>query len=363
VRTYLKKTALVPPELDGATASTGFSVLRPSRLLDPKYLFYRVTADDFVASLSAHQTGSSYPAVRDSDVRAETIQLPPLAEQRRIVAAIEEQFSRLDASDGQLARAERLLHILREAAIEAAMAGGWTAVRVEEAGDSTRNALAIGPFGSNLKVNDYRDSGVPLIFVRNIRSGRFDGPNTRFVTPEKAAELGAHAVQPGDVLVTKMGDPPGDTVVYPAERQPAILTADCIKITPSAAFDSAFLAYAIAAKPARRQILMITKGVAQKKVSLARFKAITVPAPPLEEQLRIVAEIEQQLSLIDALRAAVESAQKRSEALRRAILERAFRGELVPQDPDDAPASVLLERIRGERASAPRPKRRKRATV
>ena len=75
--------------------------------------------------------------------------------------------------------------------------------------------------------------------------------------------------------------------------------------------------------------------------------------PPLDEQRRIVARVEEQLSAIDALRAAIERAQRRSASLRRAVLERAFRGELVPQDPSDEPASVLLERIRAERAAAP----------
>ena len=67
--------------------------------------------------------------------------------------------------------------------------------------------------------------------------------------------------------------------------------------------------------------------------------------------------MEEQLSAIDALRAAIERAQRRSGSLRRAVLERAFRGELVPQDPSDEPASALLERIRAERAAAPVPSR------
>jgi type I restriction enzyme S subunit len=74
----------------------------------------------------------------------------------------------------------------------------------------------------------------------------------------------------------------------------------------------------------------------------------------------MVAEVEQQLSVIDAMRDAIDSAQKRSTALRRSILERAFRGELVPQDPTDEPASALLERIAAERAQmrpAPSPRR------
>ena len=76
-----------------------------------------------------------------------------------------------------------------------------------------------------------------------------------------------------------------------------------------------------------------------------------IPLPPLDEQRRIVARIEERLSAIDALRAAIERAQRRSASLRRAVLERAFRGELVPQDPTDEPAEHLLARIRAERAA------------
>ncbi|TML69348.1 MAG: restriction endonuclease subunit S [Actinobacteria bacterium] len=83
------------------------------------------------------------------------------------------------------------------------------------------------------------------------------------------------------------------------------------------------------------------------------MKAFPVPAAPLEEQRRIVAEVEERLSVIDAMRASITRAQRRSAALRRSILERAFRGELVPQDPSDEPASVLLDRIRAEHETAP----------
>lgn len=355
VRAPVGPTNLAPSE---CVIGRGLAAIRPLADIDPRYILYafRASAHDLVSGA----TGSTFGAVTGGQVRAHPLPLAPLAEQRRIVAAIEEQFSRLDACEESFIRAIQLLAVLRESVIESALAGEWPTVRVGDVGDGSRNALAIGPFGSNLKVSDYRDSGVPLIFVRNIRMHNFDGPNPRFVSAEKAAELQAHTVRPGDVLVTKMGEPPGDTAVYPFDKPSAILTADCIKITPGVDFDAAFLAFAIAAAPAREQVLSVTKGVAQKKVSLARFKTISLPAPPLDRQQRIVAELEQQLSLIDALRAAVESAQRRSSVLRRAILERAFRGELVPQDPADEPASALLERIRAERAAA-LPARRARA--
>ncbi len=102
VRTYLTKTALVPEYLDGAIASTGFCVLRPGPTVDPRFLFYRTLESSFVAALSAKQTGSSYPAVRDHDVRDMGIDVPSLVEQRRIAEVIEEQLSRLDAAQRSL---------------------------------------------------------------------------------------------------------------------------------------------------------------------------------------------------------------------------------------------------------------------
>jgi type I restriction enzyme S subunit len=93
---------------------------------------------------------------------------------------------------------------------------------------------------------------------------------------------------------------------------------------------------------------------------------LELPLPPVEEQRRLSVEIEARLSGIDRLRTTIRAAQNRAAGLRRAILARAFRGELVPQDPDDEPASVLLERIAAERAAAGNAtgaRQRRRATI
>ncbi len=99
------------------------------------------------------------------------------------------------------------------------------------------------------------------------------------------------------------------------------------------------------------------------KIDQKDVEALAVPLPPLAEQRRIVAEVERRLSIADAMAAEIDRALRRSAALRRSILEQAFSGKLVPQDPSDEPASVLLERIRAERATAEtaagrRPRRR-----
>ena len=123
VRTYLKNIAFVPPEFDGEVASTGFCVLNPSDETDHKFIFYFVQADEFVAWLNPLQRGTSYPAVRNDDVLAQEIPLPPLAEQHRIVAEIEKQFTRLDASVAALKRAQANLKRYRASVLKVACEG------------------------------------------------------------------------------------------------------------------------------------------------------------------------------------------------------------------------------------------------
>ena len=232
-----------------------------------------------------------------------------------------------------------------------ALPAGWVRASIEQIASDERYSLSIGPFGSNLKVPDYRVSGVPLVFVRNIRSGKYGGEHTKYVTPEKAIELSAHSIAAGDVLVTKMGEPPGDADVYPDDQPPAIITADCIKIRCwHDLMSPVFLKSVVNSNIGKRQIEPMTQGVAQKKVSLGRFSSLAVPVPPAEEQALIVRMVnEAGHNAVEQL-AAIELSLKQSTAQRQNILRAAFAGQLVPQDPNDEPASVLLARIRAERA-------------
>jgi len=128
------------------------------------------------------------------------------------------------------------------------------------------------------------------------------------------------------------------------------LTNDC---------DPRWAVLVINGPPGRRYIASVrSQQVGQANVNGTKLAAMPIPLPPLEDQWRIVAEVEERLSVIDAMRASIERAERRSGALRRSILERAFRGELVPQDASDEPASVLLDRIRVGRDAAPKRSKR-----
>ena len=203
---------------------------------------------------------------------------------------------------------------------------GWAYASTEEVTSGNPYSLAIGPFGSNLKVSDYKDRGVPLVFVKNVRSNIFSMDNAVFVSHEKANELKAHAAEPGDLLITKMGDPPGDSAIYPSGLPHPIITADVIRLNPSDRFDVQYLLYATKSSFFRLQIQLATKGVAQKKVSLERFSKIHFPIPPYAEQVRIVNEIDRRFSVLDQVEATVQTSLARCGLLRQAILKRAFGG-------------------------------------
>jgi predicted GIY-YIG superfamily endonuclease/restriction endonuclease S subunit len=205
----------------------------------------------------------------------------------------------------------------------------WSWASPEQLASTDKYALSIGPFGSNLKVPDYRSSGVPLVFVRNIRRHEYGLVGGKFVTSEKAKELKAHAISGGDVLITKMGEPPGDASIYPAGSPDAIITADCIKWRFSQLIECPQLyVHATNSWLIKEQVVERTKGVAQKKISLGTFKSIAFPLAPLAEQQEILGEIEKKILSIARLEQDLELQLMKAEKNKQSILASAFSGEL-----------------------------------
>ena len=348
----------------------------------PKFLLYALHRPELRRHAKGIIHGVGRPRLNLTEIKSLPIPVPPLPEQRRIVAEIEQQFTRLDAGVAALRRTQANLKRYRAAVLKAACEGrlvpteaelaktngrkyetgdqllarifterrknwqgrgkfkepappdtselptlpdGWSWVSPEHISSPEAYSLSIGPFGSNLKVSDYTDSGVPLVFVRNIRAARFGGDGTVFVSKSKGEELRAHGVSGGDILITKMGAPPGDACLYPNSEPDAIITADCIKLrlTPLLSQKS-FFVHAINSEVIKPQLKLITMGVAQMKVSLGRFSTLAIPLPPLAEQTRIVAELERRLSVVEDLDSVVTANLQRATRLRQSILCSAF---------------------------------------
>ena len=197
IRPNLNAVALVPADLDGQIASTGFCVLRPTDHVLSEYLFYFVQSQSFVSSLCTLVAGAMYPAVSDSQVLDQRIPFPELVEQRRIVDL--------------LSRAEGIVRLRRDAQKKAAelipaiflnMFGdpatnpkGWPVVPL---GESLRSV----DYGSSTKASDY-GNGIPLIRMGNVGyDGSLDLSNLKYVQLENA-EVEKYRLSQGDILFNR----------------------------------------------------------------------------------------------------------------------------------------------------------------
>ena len=400
VRTYLRNIALVPEAYDGQIASTGFSILRGEPGVSPKYLFYYALTDRFLSELGKLQRGTSYPAVRDGDVRAQPIPLASPPEQRRIVAEIETQFTRLDAAVVGLERAQANLRRYKAAVLKAACEGRLVPTEAELARVEGRHyepadqllarilaerrthweaehpgkgykepappdtedlpelpegwawavweqlceRVTVGHVGPMKK--EYVESGIPFLRSQNVRENRFDPRGLRYISPAFHAKLAKSALHPGDVVVVRSGSV-GVTCVIP-ENLPEANCSDLVIIRSPIEILPDYGSYYMNSR-AKSYVKAGQVGVALTHFNTKSVAALPVALPPLAEQRRIVAEVDRRLSLVAALEVSVEAALARAGRLRQAVLKQAFEGRLVPQDPNDELASVLLERIRAQR--------------
>jgi type I restriction enzyme S subunit len=395
VRTYLMNIAMVPEMYNGQIASTGFSVLRSEDGISAKYLFYYCLTPEFLNPLEKLQRGTSYPAVRDGDVREQSFPLPPLPEQHRIVAEIEKQLTRLDAGVAALQRAQANLQRYKAAVLKAACEGclvpqdpadepasallqrilaerrqRWEAEQIargkdpkkrkyEEPAPPDTSELPEGWVWASLEqIADHRlgkmldkakNKGIPRPYLRNlnVRWFGFDLTDIQYMRVMDG-ELDNVSVCAGDLVVCEGGEP-GRAAVWDKPGEPMVIQKALHRVRPVEGVSPWYLAYRLAADASTGALEKYFTGSTIKHFTGQSLRSYVFPLPPTFEQQRIVAEAERRLSVVEELEAAVEANLKRAERLRQAVLKRAFEGKLVPQDPNDEPAGILLERIRTER--------------
>lgn len=373
VRTYLKNIARVPPELDGALTSTGIALLRPSEALDSSYLFHWVCSAAYLEGISKAQDGTMYPAVSDRDVSTSAIVLPPLAEQRRIVAKLDALTARTARARADLDRIPALAARYKQAVLAKAFSGELTAEwRRAAGGDMSWQEVSIGEiaeitsgFGFPKDRQGLTEGDFPFAKVSDIskavaHDGGMLSTAANYVRKTDLMTLRAKPVPAGSVVFAKIGEALRlnrralATTEVILDNNCMALSADLRRITPRFLYQ--FM----------RTVDLSPFAVATAVPSVRRgdVAGLRVPLPPVAEQVEIDRRIEVAFAEIDRLTSEAAAARRLLDRLDQAILAKAFRGELVPQDAADEPASVLLDRIRAERAAAPKPTRgRRKATA
>ena len=208
-----------------------------------------------------------------------------------------------------------------------------------------------------LKPGDHHERGVPYVKVMNIRGGRIELDRIRRTTPEIHAAYRRSALKSGDLLLTIRGTV-GRLGFVPPDLDGGNITQDSVRIAVLPGIEPRFVYWFLQSPAAQEYFRANQKGVAVRGINVGDVRPMEIPIPPLEEQREIVRRLDHAFVEIDRLVTEAASARRQLDRLDQAILAKAFRGELVPQDPADEPASVLLDRIRAERAAGPAKTRR-----
>ncbi len=299
---------------------------------------------------------------------------PPLPEQRRIVEKIEALTARSRRAREALDALPALIDRYRQSILAAAFRGDLTAKdqgnngRDLESGEgpypipqewkwvAMQDLVSSGPQnGLYLPKNKY-GAGHPILRIDNFQDYS-SGAAVEFKKVDLSnSEQEVYGLSAGDIIINRVNAPShlGKCMVVSERHVPAVFESNMMRLRVIDDVPARYVAYFLKSPAGRKALLSNAKwAVNQASINQGDVLATPVPLPAdLGEMQEIVDCIESALAKIEAFGAGVESTFDRLSTLDQSILAKAFRGELVPQDPNDEPASVLLERIRAERAAA-----------
>jgi type I restriction enzyme, S subunit len=289
--------------------------------------------------------------------------LPPLNEQRRIVAKLEELLASVDSSQQRLAKIPVILKRFRQAVLAAACSGRLTADWREENGFGEGEDLPEGWrlttvgeycvesfYGPRFAKEEYTSDGIPTIRTTDFTNNGYISLNNppRITLPEeKKKKL---LLRENDLLVTRTGSI-GKMAIFKGSYE-ALPSAYLIRFRFSGEIYVDFVFHSLMSPRGQELMGLGTTAVTQPNINAETIKGLPLALPPLPEQQEIVRRVESFFTLADQLEARYRKAKTHVDKLTQSILAKAFRGELVSQDPNDEPAAALLKLIRADRAKA-----------
>jgi type I restriction enzyme S subunit len=362
------KIALLQGMKNGVgVGSTELVAIRPRDSVDARYLLNFLLQETIRRDARAVMQGASGQLrVPITFLRNLPLSLPPLPEQRRIVVALEEHLSALDAAVAGLERARTRLSLYVESSVQAAVSNMLERGLMD--GDTNTQfewrplAAVLADIGQGWSPRCLPDPPADeeswaVIKTTAIQPFRFDSSECKGL-PEGLSPRPEIEIHVGDLLVTRKG-PRSRAGVAAAVKQTRSRVMICdtvyrIRLKAEMARPH-FMAIAMSSTMVAAAIDRAKAGISESGLSLThdRLGAVLVPLPPLGVQEAIENEIDRRVQVVDRVNADIDLQLARAARLRQSVLQRAFSGGLVPQDPAEAPASNVPEPDRTERSSAP----------
>lgn len=344
----------------GADCAIGRSVaaIRPNEATSSDFLYPRMRSE--ITRLRSGSAGTAQGVISREMLGEVEIALPPAAEQRRIVAKLDALMARLARARAELDRLPLLAENLRIEALRSSfhwraddLPSGWSFRRIDEIGDVQlgRQRSPKDHTGPNMR---------PYLRAANITWSGWELTDVKEMnfSPD---EFKTFALRRGDVLLNEgsgSAKEVGKPAVWKGEIDDICFQNTLLRIRTQA-YDSDLLRYCLLYLAKSGRFIANTQGVNIIHIGKAGLARMMIPVPPSDEQGALLKQIDAVFAHADRLEAEAVRARALLDRLESAILAKAFRGELVPQDPNDEPASVLLDRIRAQREPIEKPKRRR----
>ena len=310
----------------------GLAAIRASNKVNNDYLFYFLLKHE---SEIVGNVGAVFNSINKNQIGNIPIPIPPIQEQKQIVAILDKAFTVIDQAKANIEKnivnAKELFQSKLND-IFSQKGDGWEEKTILELCNH-KSQIVGGPFGSNLKVKDYKESGVPILRLQNIGKGYFIDKNIKYVSIEKAKELDYHSFISGDIALAKLGIPIGKTCIIPVKFKYGIVTADVVRIRPNKEnINYSFLKHFLNSQSAVKQLTDDITGATRPRVNMAEVRSLKLSVPSKEKQISLNNIIDGLESDINSVISNYEKKKLDLEDLKKSILQKAFSGELTQKE-------------------------------
>jgi type I restriction enzyme S subunit len=341
-------------------------VIKGEAGIDNRYLCYLLNQTDY----QGYVNGATRLKLTQVNMKRLPLALAPLSEQIRIANNLDSLLAKVDAAQTRLEKIPSLLKRFRQSVLTAATSGELTSEWRKGVNSSNWNtkllqdvANIIDPQPSHRTPPEV-SGGIPYIGIGDLNEdGSIDFERARKVSIEVLEEhKNRYNLKRGDFIFGKIGTL-GKPTVLPTDKE-FTLSANVILIQPNNDLvDASYLNYFLSSPETMASVANQATSTSQAAFGIKKMRSFSFEMPPKEEQAEIVRRVESLFGLADNIEKQYTEAKKRTDRLTQSLLAKAFRGELVPQDPNDEPASELLKRIQAERKQLTESKPKRKATI
>ena len=343
----------------GIMGST-FKKLKFSKEISVEYILYNIRYNQGL--FRTNKKGAAIPHLNKELFKSLPINLPPLNEQKRILGKIEEVFAKVDAGVEKLKSVAEDLKKYRQSVLHSAFTGkfhkttDWKQVQLKDVCE------VLG--GYAFKSTDFSEFGYQILRMGNIKPFTLNlNEKPVYINNLNKNLVDKYLLQTNDIVITLTGTRRKRDygyVVLIKEDKHLLLNQRLARVRPLKNINALYLAYALQSEPYQTQFFSYETGnVGQGNVSMKALTDEKIFIPSLPEQEKIAEEIEKRFAMADKLEEAVSNSLKQAKELKQSILKKAFEGRLVPQDPNDEPAQILLDRIKAEKSTQLKKRKRK----